>query len=164
MDLLGIFALAISMLSFALALASYLGQRDLQTRMFARHGSEFLAQAVLSLDRLYIDDPTLWSIYDDRADQDRNLGRLKALGLYYLNMFQMAYDLYCETAFRKDGRSTKLLASWDAWLRTFLGSSSVARSVWHDNRNSYDEGFRKHVDKILEEAAVWNREASEAEI
>ena len=150
-------AILISLISFVLSLVSYIAQKNLQTLFFSRQSSEFLAQTVFELDKIYINDPSLWSLYDSRSNQSQKDGCLRALGLYYLNMFQMAYDLYQDSNPRNDKRSARLWAGWDIWLKDFLRSSSLTRLVWQENRNSYEENFRKYVDKVLEEITKSNQ-------
>lgn len=159
-DLISIFCAFISLIAIGLSIYTYNKQNKLSLRTFAQEGSEFLGEALLELDKIYINDPILWGIYDNLEKEEQTKGKLRALSLYYFNMFQMAYDFYQDVHFGKDERSKRLWKSWQNWLLSFLKSSKMARSVWRESRDSYESEFQKYIDKLVQEAEPTSTKAA----
>ncbi|PKR78217.1 hypothetical protein CEY16_00210 [Halalkalibacillus sediminis] len=111
---------------------------------------------LLEIDRMYIDDPDLWSIYDNHPISKHiertplKKGKREAFIYYYLNFFDIIYDFYHKQIYKnKNDRND--WDSWDSYIRHFFQGCTMAREMFKDSSEWYDKDFAKYILKIIRE-------------
>lgn len=154
-------ALTISIISFILSLVTvYITYRfnKITIRNTAKLEHNKL---LLEIDKILIDDPELWGIYDNhplskKEDQsDLKLqAKQEAFIYYYLNLFDVIYEFYSRQIV-KNKNDKKLWKAWVQFIEHFLSGCSQARETVKKSYHLYDddqsEFFRGIIEKIESE-------------
>jgi hypothetical protein len=111
---------------------------------------------LLEIDQMYIEDPDLWSIYDDHPIGDYieknplRKGKKEALVYYYINFFDIIYDFYHKQIY-KTKNDIKDWDSWEQFIKHFFTSCSLARNLFKDSAEWYDKDYAQFILKVLGE-------------
>lgn len=112
-------------------------------------------EMLLELDKILIERPELWSIYDEAALPAGTPGdpyielRKEALSHYYLNMFERVFSFYSTIA-PETGLNKSYMAAWKRYLAHWLKNSSIGKQ---QARRVLDQNiFPEHFSKLLRAA------------
>ncbi len=111
---------------------------------------------MLEIDQMYIDDPDLWSIYDDHPigkhveTTPLKRGKKEALVYYYLNYFDIIFDFYHKQIVM-NVNDRKDWESWRAFMMHFFASCSLARNLFKESTEWYDEKYAKFLSDVIQE-------------
>ncbi|MDP4107454.1 MAG: hypothetical protein Q8935_21170 [Bacillota bacterium] len=114
---------------------------------------------LLEIDKILINDPKLWSIYDDHPlskdesiAQDPSIFNAKkeAFIYYYLNLFDVIYEFY-HRQIVKNKNDAKQWQAWIQFIKHFLKGCSQARSTIKKSYHLYDEDQECFYKKLIEE-------------
>ncbi|WP_416149088.1 hypothetical protein ACM26V_23025 [Salipaludibacillus sp. HK11] len=111
---------------------------------------------MLEIDKMYIDDPDLWSIYDDHPISDYiektplKRGKKEALIYYYINFFDIIFDFYHKKIY-KNKNDKEDWESWAEFIYHFFNRCSLAREMFRKSATWYDKAFSVFLLKVIDE-------------
>jgi len=151
-------ALIISIISFILSIITvYITYRfnkiTIRNTAILEHN-----KLLLEIDKILMDDPNLWSIYDDHPlskEQNINtpafLAKKEAFIYYYLNLFDVIYEFY-HRQIVKNRNDKKQWKAWIQFMEHFLTGCSQARDTIKKSYHLYDDDqgsfYRNLIEKI----------------
>ncbi|WP_385943567.1 hypothetical protein [Thalassorhabdus alkalitolerans] len=111
---------------------------------------------MLEIDKMYIEDPDLWSIYDDHPISQHiektplKKGKKEAFIYYYINFFDIIFDFYHKKIY-KNKNDKEDWESWVAFIKHFFKGCSLARGMFKDSAAWYDKEFAAFVLSVINE-------------
>ena len=109
-----------------------------------------ILESVLSLDRLFVEDPELAKLWGDANPQYYN-PKLKLDELRRRWVIIMIFDYFRNIMFQTEQKNIppEILADWEWTIKNeFLKSKEVIEN-WKILKKSYAEDFRQHIDKLI---------------
>lgn len=105
------------------------------------------------IDRILVDRPDLWSIYDSplgTPPDPKPLGRQEAFIYLHFNLFTLIHDFYDSSKLSRADRPHR--HAWYNYIEQFFAESSMARSLFKDQKTQalYPAKFASWCLNIIE--------------
>lgn len=108
--------------------------------------------SALELDKMLIQNPSLWAILDDEAAKlkidstDVNERLIRKAGIYYMvNLMENIYYSY-HNGLSKDDDDTKFWNNWDLFMKNMFSKSTEMRILFNtEMKGMYHADFVKYI-------------------
>lgn len=160
-------ALIISIISFILSVVTvYITYRfnriTIRNTAILEHN-----KLLLEIDKILIDDPTLWSIYDEHpvsneADITNTIFQAKkeAFIYYYLNLFDVIFEFY-HRQIVQNKNDKKQWKAWIQFIKHFLKGCSQARATIQKSYHLYDDDQGSFYKELIQKVELERRNESD---
>ena len=114
--------------------------------------------ALFDIDKQLINNPELWTIYDNfpiglqKSNDGKSLGQRRAFIFYHLNLFEVTHTNYTRILY-KNKADREFWESMKAYMRQFLKCSTDARIIFKEptTQELYLPEFLKLMNEIVDE-------------
>lgn len=109
---------------------------------------------LLEIDHMYIEDPDLWSIYDEHPIAKHiektplKKGKKEAFIYYYINFFDIIFDFYHKQIYKNKNDKNDWKA-WSDFIYHFFRGCSMAREMFRDSATWYDDDFSSYILRVI---------------
>jgi hypothetical protein len=133
---------------------------DISTRRSSR---ETHTQMLFEIDKLLIQYPELWEIYDTNSFRQKRdtsplaTARREAFLYQHFNMFETIHDYY-KNIISRDATDESYWDTWKAYIKQMFKESSEARRLFQETHSQeiYNKQFRSFVESIIKEISPTN--------